>query len=145
MSHIEDCRKGKHHLPHQFTLPHHPHQRRAVWWWLPRQYWLRLRVAPCFNRHNYDHQEILTRNVAIAQARGYEQLEEVQDIKFLIESMKATRCALREDLQFTISAASVKHAKQVTWFTKFATLVCACQHCRRNPGYRRVRRWECQL
>jgi hypothetical protein len=82
-----------------------------------------LRVARCFHRHSYQQQEMLTRNIAIARVKGCEQLEEVQDIKFLIESMKVAQCALQEDLQFIISAASVKHAKQVTWFTKFATLV----------------------
>ena len=82
-----------------------------------------LGVARCLHRHNYNQQEMLTRNIAIARAKGCGNLEEVQDIKDLIEEMKLALCALQEDVQFIISASSVKHAKQVTWFTKFATLV----------------------
>lgn len=70
-----------------------------------------LGVARCMLRHNCNHQDMR------------EHFKEVQDIKFLIEDMKSPLRALQEDVQFLVSAASVKHAKQVTWFTKFATLL----------------------
>lgn len=82
-----------------------------------------LSVARRMCGHNYHQQQMLEKNLIIAQAKGCGHFDEVQDIKILIEEMRIALNELQEAVQFLVSAAAVKHTKQVTRFTKVATLL----------------------
>jgi hypothetical protein len=82
-----------------------------------------LSVAQTMCQHNYYQQQMLEKNLIIAQTKGCGHFDEVQDIKILIEEMRIALKELQEAVQFLVSTAAVKHAKQVTRFTKVATLL----------------------